>query len=153
MPCWTPIVGKLADETTTGVWWQDKSYRSYAVALRDAARQQLATGQRWKLVFPNAQPNYFAEFEGEEHSPIEPRLWYTELRDAAAGQRAGEVKIRLQVGQATEVHWLTVVRVKHQNWGRYLLTGRFNSPSVLVPTIRPGNLVQLNAHQILEWRE
>lgn len=146
------IVGKLADKTTTGIWWQDASFRSYAAVLSATAREQLAAGERWKAVFPHAQPRYFAEFAAAEPATTKPRFWHSELRAAAAGSRTGEVKIRVQVGQAAEVQWLTVVRVKHQNWGHYLLDCRFSTPSHLLPTFREGSWVRINAHEILDWR-
>lgn len=72
---------------------------------------------------------------------------------AQQGTSPGRVLVPLQRGNAVEDLWLQVVAVKDEHWGLYRIEARAMADSELFPLLRKGHLVNVNPHDVRQWRD
>jgi hypothetical protein len=130
------------------------------LALADASTAaRLRSPERLDTVFADAPPLYLerraagGESSGDTTDPNRRRELRAFARSVAAHGREQPhlVRVRLQLGAASEDLWLRVVSAEPTDYGQHKFTGELRGDSQLWPHLKKGEWLVIEAHEVQEW--
>jgi len=102
-----------------------------------------------RLRYPD---NPAAETESEEQA-VRRRAARALARKIGAGEAtSGQIRVALWRGHARELHWLTAVSARRDEYGRWQLIGELTADSALRPALTSGTLLIVEPYEVLDIR-
>ena len=139
--------------------WGLESATARLAAVDETTTGRLLSETRLEDAFTDA-PKLFLEPRGDESETAAPSgiplprrelLALVKSLQSPSQDRPPWIRVRLQLGEAGEEHWLRAVSAKHTRWGDIEFVGEFCTGSELWPHLKPGERAIVTSSEVRRW--